>query len=226
MSYPAEKADPQTLHFRTMVQPPGETDEERRLRHLRQGLYDVPPCSWLLETKTRDGDTRLRGNFWNRHAAMAVAVRLRQLPEVLSVRILRSDKLRYVGSERQATSSTPRLAWPERSFRRQQPTPRNYTMPARKRPKSPKCAFYDVADVAELFGISERTVYQWADLGHLPEPIRRPKWTRWPKAIIDEILAAQVAKMQKFKPKLHREELNHERETQDLRGRSVVSPGV
>ena len=61
-------------------------------------------------------------------------------------------------------------------------------MAKRKRIRSPQCAFYSVAEVAELFDISERTVYLWADVGHLPEPIRRPKWTRWPKQQIDAVL--------------------------------------
>jgi len=61
-------------------------------------------------------------------------------------------------------------------------------MPARKRPRSPKCAFYDVVEVGELFGVSERTIWTWLDLGYLPEPQRRKKWTRWPKEQIDAII--------------------------------------
>lgn len=62
-------------------------------------------------------------------------------------------------------------------------------MPARKRVKSPKCLFYTVAEVGELFDISPRTVYTWVDLGRLPQPRRTAKWTRFLKADIDAVIA-------------------------------------
>lgn len=49
--------------------------------------------------------------------------------------------------------------------------------------------YYTVEEMADLFGIAEKTVYEWSHLGKLPKPIRKGhRWSRWPKAAVDEIL--------------------------------------
>jgi len=63
----------------------------------------------------------------------------------------------------------------------------------RRRTKPPRhplaCLWYTKLDLAELFGVSERTVELWVSDGRLPRPIKRgAKWVRWPKAQIDELL--------------------------------------
>lgn len=52
-----------------------------------------------------------------------------------------------------------------------------------------------VAEVAELLDVCERTVWRWAAIGVLPEPVHLPapkgqvRWTRWRRADIDAYLA-------------------------------------
>jgi predicted DNA-binding transcriptional regulator AlpA len=51
--------------------------------------------------------------------------------------------------------------------------------------------YYTDAEVAELFGIDVRTVWTWSETGRLPKPVRKgPRWTRWPKTLVDAILFA------------------------------------
>ena len=103
------KLTPQAEHFMTMVRPADESAAERELRLIRQGLYSVPPTSWLIEATLTDGSVRLRGGFWTRQAAQNVANDYRRLPEVESVCILRSDR---VGVVSQPENALPLAAAP------------------------------------------------------------------------------------------------------------------
>lgn len=62
-------------------------------------------------------------------------------------------------------------------------------MSSRKRPPSPTAKFYRVDDLAGFFDVSKRTIWSWVAAGHLPEPLRKPHWSGWPKAQIDKLLS-------------------------------------
>ncbi len=48
----------------------------------------------------------------------------------------------------------------------------------------------DVRQVAALLGVSTRTVYRLADSGLMPRPVRLGALVRWPRAAVEEWIAA------------------------------------
>lgn len=65
---------------------------------------------------------------------------------------------------------------------------------ARRKPPKPTsavvCPFYSKADLAVIFGVCTRTIEKWMTTERLPAPRKvGRKWTAWPKAEIDTLLA-------------------------------------
>ena len=50
--------------------------------------------------------------------------------------------------------------------------------------------WYRVEDLARLFDVKKRCIWEWVARGRLPKPRRIGKgWSRWPRAEIDSLLA-------------------------------------
>ncbi len=49
--------------------------------------------------------------------------------------------------------------------------------------------FVTIADLAALFDVSQRTIYNWVDRGYLPRPFHvTPRYVRWLRSEIDKVL--------------------------------------
>lgn len=51
-----------------------------------------------------------------------------------------------------------------------------------------ECAMFDIAEVAELFGVSERTVWRWVERKQLPGVFQIGKVVRFNKRIVMEFI--------------------------------------
>ena len=54
--------------------------------------------------------------------------------------------------------------------------------------------WYGIRDMVRLFDVSDRCIRKWEAAGRIPRAVRRGRrWTRWPKATVDEFLKTWVA---------------------------------
>ena len=59
--------------------------------------------------------------------------------------------------------------------------------------RSAGISWYDITDMMRLFDVCDRTIWKWVAQGKLPEPKRRgPKWSRWPRVIIDALIDEMI----------------------------------
>lgn len=56
--------------------------------------------------------------------------------------------------------------------------------------------FYKTHEVADLFGVSQSTVWRWLKVGTLPRPVHAPGgWAMWPADEIDGIHDAGTSRL-------------------------------
>lgn len=49
--------------------------------------------------------------------------------------------------------------------------------------------FYTTKDLARLFGVHRKTIYVWQQEGKIPQPTRVLGRARWPRGVIDKLVA-------------------------------------
>lgn len=47
-------------------------------------------------------------------------------------------------------------------------------------------------EITARYGVSRATIYAWINLGKFPAPVKLGRSSRWPKSVIDDIMATGV----------------------------------